>query len=116
MRYACLISVFCFLSSLTCNKPMEEDYEWLNATVSSTSDVNCGYPRLDFSEDSTRIRAISGHMNFLEFVSKNLPEELNVEGKKLKVQVRNLTSDEDFVCRTVGINFPAILILSAKGR
>lgn len=95
---------------------MEEDYEWLNATVSSTSDLNCGYPRLQFNEDSARIRAITGHMHFLEFVSKGLPEELNVDGKNLSVQVRKLTQDEHFVCRTVGVSYPAIFITSAVER
>jgi hypothetical protein len=113
MRYACLISVFCLLTSLTCNKD-KEDYEWLNATVSSTSDTNCYLPRLDFSEDSIKIRAITQHHHFLEFVSRGLPEELNVAGKKLRVQV---TKETEFqACLTLGISYPGIQIIRAVER
>lgn len=113
MKYTCLISVFCLLTSLTCNKD-KEDYEWLNATVSSTSDTNCYLPRLDFSEDSVKIRAITEHHFFLDFVSTGLPEELNVMGKKLRVQV---TKETEFqACLTVGISYPGIHIVRAVER
>jgi len=113
--YFLLLSI-AFLG-ISCEKPQEEvEPEWLNAVVEVTSDVNCGFPRLNFFEDAEKVKAITGDDFHLSFVSKGLPDELNIQGKELKVQVANLLPEESFACLTLGYNYPSIKIKGAKGR
>jgi hypothetical protein len=116
MKYACSALISILISSFSCNKPLVEEYAWLNATVSNTNDSDCGYPRLSFIEDSLKIRSITGEKFFLEFVTKGLPEELNIEGNKITVQLSNLKEEDAFFCTTRGISYPAIKIINATGR
>jgi hypothetical protein len=88
----------------------------LNAIVEDTKDMNCGFPRLNFSEDSIKVRAITGEKYHLSFVSKGLPAELNMQGVKVRVLIENLKPEESFLCLTWGPNYPAIKIVSAKKR
>lgn len=101
--------------ALSCNKT-DEYTVWVNAVVEETKDMNCGFPRLNFSEDSIKVRRITGEKHHLSFVSKGLPAELNMQGQKVKVLIRNLKPEETFICLTWGPNYPAIKIVSAKKR
>ena len=116
MKFACIALISILVSSFSCNKPLVEEYAWLNAKVSNTNDSDCGYPRLSFIEDSAKIRSLTGEKFFLEFVSKGVPKELNIEGNKIRVQVSILKEEDAFFCTTMGISYPGIKIINASGR
>lgn len=88
---------------------------WVNAIVFNTNDINCGTPVLDFADDSTKVRGFTGYF-YLTYVVKGFPSELNIQGKKVLVQIAIPKSDEYFVCETVGPNWPELKVLTATAR
>jgi hypothetical protein len=116
MRFLCFAFLSSVLLALSCKKTQVQESLWVNAIVEETNDLNCGFPRLNFSEDSINVRAITGDKYHLSFVSPGLPAELNMQGEKVKVLIRNLKPEETFICLTWGPNYPAIKIVSAKKR
>ena len=87
----------------------------LRATVTDTSNIDCGYPLLSFADDSNRIRGITKKTGFY-YVAKGLPDSFRIAGKQLLVDVAVLSSDNDFACTTLGITYPHILIVRAIPR
>jgi hypothetical protein len=102
--------------AVSCKKTQVQESVWVNAIVEDTSDMNCGFPRLNFSEDSIKVKAFTGEKHHLSFVSKGLPVELNTQGEKVRVLIKNLKPEESILCLTWGPNYPAIKIVSAKKR
>jgi hypothetical protein len=78
--------------------------------------MNCGFPRLDFSEDSVKVRAITGEKFHSRFIGKGLPSDLNIKGKSIRVLISKLKPEESFVCLTWGPNYPQVKILNATAR
>jgi hypothetical protein len=103
------------LTLTSCQKDANEQSIWVNATVIDTKDINCALPVLNFNDDSVRVRAFTGNRD-LTHVAKEFPSQLNIQGKKVLVQIAILKSEESFACLTFGPNWPAIKILDAKGR
>ena len=93
---------------------------WVNATVFTTRDISCGTPVLNFYEDSIKVRAfmadtgISGH--FLNYVVREFPAAINIQGKKVLVQISRLKPGEFFICNHLGISWSALKVLDAKPR
>ena len=88
---------------------------YLKAKLIQTSDISCGIPALDFSEDSLRIRNITG-LNNLIYGVINLPENYRVQDKKLYVSVTTLKPEEEFPCNMLGIILPRLKVTDAKNR
>jgi hypothetical protein len=88
---------------------------YLRAKVVQTSDLSCGRPILDFTEDSTHVRYISG-INDLTYAVTTLPATMNVVDKKLYVFVTLLKPEEDFICHGLGVSFPHLKLTDAKPR
>lgn len=98
---------------LDCPTPYEISY--LKAKVVTSSDLTCNRPVLEFSEDSFRVRQISGLAD-LTYVGHVLQTSLNVTGKKLYLSVAKMPANEEFACNTLGISYPHLKILDAKAR
>ncbi|OQY96381.1 MAG: hypothetical protein B6D37_02485 [Sphingobacteriales bacterium UTBCD1] len=107
---------------LSCKKGNKEcDCVWpfqlyyLKAEVIQTSDLSCRRPVLSFSEDSLRIRSITG-LKDLFYVCDELPASVNIVAEKLYVKVRKLKAGEFFACLDIGISYPGIKVLDARKR
>ena len=115
----CIVIIGCSLAA--CYSKVADDLsKWnyntcLKATVTDTSNIDCGLPVLSFAEDSTAIRAVTGQQNLL-YVAKYLPAGLNSKGKRLCVTVVPLQPEEEFPCTAFGITYPHIKVVSAKER
>ena len=115
-----IISVF-MVAGMACNKgricdcPMPYQIYYLKATVVTSSDLSCNRPVLEFSEDSERIRLITGAEG-LTYVGQTLNSTLNVTGQKLYVSVTKMPASEEFACNTMGLNYPHLKVLDAKAR
>lgn len=111
------INVFiaCCLAVIACKKENREDSIWANAVVLHTQDINCGYPTLNFSEDSMMVRQFTGQPS-QTFVVRGLPSSLNEQNKKLRVQLVKQKPEESFMCLTLGPNYPAIKVVNAQSR
>jgi hypothetical protein len=103
------------ITLISCQKDATRQSTWLKATVADTKDINCSTPVLNFNDDSVRVRLFTGY-RALTYVVKGFPSQLNIQGNKVLVQIGNLKSGESFACLTLGLNWPAIKILDAKGR
>jgi hypothetical protein len=110
------ILLLVMLLVLSCKKERHENSEWLKATIAYTGDMNCGLPVLNFTEDSTKVRALTGQQFSLLFIVNGLPSNLNVQGQKLNVLVRTPKPEEAVVCRTIGPDYPGLKILNALPR
>ena len=113
-----LFTISFLLTFVGCNKKSDEKSIWVNAIVFNTNDINCGMPVLDFSEDSTKVRAFTGNsvLNTLTYVVKGFPSELNAKDKKVLVQIAILRPENYFPCLTYGASWPALKVLTAKAR
>ena len=116
MRPVCFALFSFAILAFSCEKAQVEESAWLNAVVIDTNDINCGFPLLDFSEDSTKVRAITGEAYRLQFISTGLPMELSIEGNRIRVIITKLKPEESFPCLTLGPNYPAIKIANASAR
>jgi hypothetical protein len=105
-----IIAIFVFTAG--CKKYIPSA---LKATLVDTSNIDCGYPLLNFADDSNRIRSITKQTG-LYYVAKGLPDSFRIAGKRLLVDVSLLSSDNDFACTTLGISYPHILIVKAIPR
>lgn len=110
-----LLFVFICVSACKKNKVQTSEVTYLKAKVANTHDISCGYPILDFSEDSLAIRAITNEQ-FYKFVVIGLPPAFNVKNKQLYVLVRTLKDAEEFPCLTIGIWWPHLKVLDVKDR
>ena len=109
-----MLPMGCVKSSY-CDCKAPDQLEYLKAKVVQTSDIACGKPVLDFSEDSVRVRALSEN-NSLLYVVINLPSSFNVKDKKLYVLASRLKPEEEFACTAVGPFYPRLKIVNAKNR
>lgn len=114
------ITVLLFVSAytLSCKKDASKiNFEtyYFRARVVQTSDVSCYLPLLDFSEDSTLIKEMTGQNGVL-YSTISLPQNLNIQNQKLYILVRTLKPTEEFPCNTLGIMYPRLKILDAKER
>lgn len=120
MKYWISISLIVILSAFSCSKPvcacdpvMENVFE---ATVKVTSDLSCNKPVLEFDTSAEpNLKKITGKDGVL-YVADQLPADLLVDDKKIYVQVRALTSSEDFACLAIGIWYPHIKVVTAWAR
>ena len=110
----CLTAVGCTKQETgNCIGPYQ--YCYLKATVAQESDISCYKPLLDFTEDSTKIKALTDTNGFI-FSAIGLEENLNIRNKKLYVSVRLLQTGEFFPCNDLGIYFYPLKVLDAKAR
>jgi hypothetical protein len=109
------------IAGLACNKghicdcPMPYQIYYLKASVVTSSDLSCNRPVLEFSEDSSRIRLITGAEG-LTYVGQSLNSGLNVTGQKIYVSVSKMPASEEFACNTMGLNYPHLKVIDAKVR
>jgi hypothetical protein len=108
-----IIAISSLLILVSCNKKVDEESISVNAIVFNTSDLNCGMPVLNFSDDSTKVRAFTGNSAFT-YVVYGFPSELNTTGKRVLVQIAILTPENYFPCLTFGPSWPALKVLTAK--
>jgi hypothetical protein len=98
-----------------CGCVMPYQIYYLRARVVQTSDVSCGLPVLDFSEDSTRIR-MTTNLDNVDYAVIQLPPAATVLNKMLYVSVALLKPEEQFTCNALGINYPRVKIMDWKDR
>ena len=98
-----------------CGCVMPYQIYYLKAKVTQTSDISCGKPVLDFSEDSLRIRTWT-NLNNLAYSVINLPTNYIVQDQKLYVSIMVLKPEEEFACNTLGISLPHLKVTDAKMR
>ncbi|HZI54685.1 MAG TPA: hypothetical protein VFD56_13310, partial [Chitinophagaceae bacterium] len=67
-----LIAISFVLTLTFCKKKADEEPIWLNATVFNTNDINCRTAVLDFSDDSTKVRAFTANSGLI-YVVKGFP-------------------------------------------
>ena len=112
-----LFSLATVLLAVSCQKNDDKEPSAIlvKASVSSTHDLSCVLPVLNFSEDSAKVMAFTGR-NDLVYVVKGLPENLNIYGKKLQVSISILKNEEEFPCLMIGISFVHLKVNYATGR
>lgn len=113
-----LLSTLFFLCLFSCKRESNQihfDSYYFKAKVVQTSDVSCSLPVLDFSEDSTAIRRMTGRKD-VTYSVLSLPQNLVIQNLKLYVLVRTLKPEEQFPCNTLGIAYPHLSISGAKER
>ncbi len=85
------------------------------AIVFYPSDINCQLPLLYFGEDSVAIRNFTGRQDLL-YLAVSLPSEYGKKDNRLLVDLRQLISEEDFPCITLGPSFPKLKVVSVSSR
>ncbi len=76
--------------------------------------IDCGDTHLvQILSDSTLIHDITGSYDRI-YYADNLPEEHKQADLLLKIQFRNLTNEEVYICTTLGIPYRHIYILNSK--
>lgn len=117
MRQAIVALLFVFICVCACKKDSGQTspVTYLKAVVANVHDISCGYPLLDFSEDSLAIREITKE-KWNIIVVPNLPSQFNLQNKKLYVAVRPLKPEGEFLCLAIGIWYPHLKIVDAKER
>jgi hypothetical protein len=110
-----MIAIIFLFTLINCKKKVDEESIGVNATVYNTKDMNCGKPVLDFSDDSTKVRAFT-HNSGLTYVVYGFPSELNAKGKGVFVQIAILKAENSFPCLTFGPNWPALKVLTAMAK
>lgn len=116
MRQAIVALLFVSICVSACEKnSVQTSQVYLKAIVADTHDISCGYPVLDFSEDSFAIREMTKE-KWNRIVILGLPSQFNVQNKKLYVEVRPLKPEEEFSCLAIGIGYPHLEILQTKDR
>jgi len=98
-----------------CHKNKEKEDAFLKAKVVITKDLSCGVPVIDFSEDSVRIRQLTG-IKDLRFTAINLPTQFIVQDKKIGIMVSVPGPSEDYLCTAVGVWYPHLKTLAVKDR
>lgn len=107
--------IICIIISLnfiivSCSKDETND-DIFNATVLGKG-LDCGNLFLiKFSKDVPGLPVNNFDNTFYEI---NLPEEFKIEGKKIKVKLREPKSDEVVACTTLGIGYPQIYITKVE--
>jgi hypothetical protein len=113
---ACLFIIACNRNNCGCVPPPYEN-DYLKATVTQTSNLDCGRPVISFDpSDTARAHQITGQRNFNFFVVKELSSELNIQNQKLWVLIDTLKASEEFVCTAMGSSFPHLKLLNALAR
>jgi hypothetical protein len=118
-----LLLVLCAaLIMLSCNKKDKDvccatPYQiyYLKAKVTTTNDLSCGKPNLIFTDDSIRIKNITSS-SAIAYTVNGLSTNLNVINKLLYVSVKVPTPQEQFICTTMGVPLPQLIVLDAKER
>ncbi len=95
-----------------CVVPFEVYY--FKGVVVNTSVSGCNLPMIDFTEDSIRIKSLTGSDNFL-CIAKGMDPGYLTQGKKVYVNVKTLSVNEDFDC-PMSMDFPHIGISDTKPR
>ena len=113
------VLLLCFLLGSTivagCHKNNDDNGGYLKAKVVITKDLSCGFPVIDFSEDSVKIRRLTG-VQRLRYTAINLPADYIVQDKKLFITVAIPGPAEDYFCTAMGIWYPHLKTLKVKGR
>jgi hypothetical protein len=103
------------LLAFSCKKWGVQESVWVKGVVVDTNDVNCRAALVNFSEDTTLIRQFTGEAHF-SFISRGLPAELNIRGKKIIALIEKPKPEEAPPCLTYGPNYPEIKIVRAAVR
>jgi len=76
---------------------------------------DCGLYAIKITQGAEKVKSISGTTT-LEYVyiAKNLPEHLEIDGLKIKLDLRKPESNELGVCTHLGISYPWIFIIKAE--
>ena len=112
-----LICFFLFGCKKTSDNGSDCDYTvcYLKGIVIDTSDVACLHPVIDFSEDSTRIFAVTNRHE-LQYIIHKLPTSFNVLNKKLYLSISTDVSKDSFACHAYGTPYHLVHFLDAKDR
>ncbi|MFT3703445.1 MAG: hypothetical protein QM802_13805 [Agriterribacter sp.] len=102
------------LSSLGCNKN-EHQSPYLKCRIAFESDINCGKPVLDFSEDSAALRKFLGTQS-IGYIAIGLPQNLNIQNKLLYLSIRETKPEEATACITLGPSYRSLTVIDAKAR
>lgn len=97
------------------NSDSLQGISYLKARVVETDNIDCHRPLLDFTEDAAGIQQLTGTPDKL-FILDRLPAGFNVLDKKLFVAVSLPEPGNAFPCTTLGIAYPHLQLLEAKGR
>ena len=119
-KLSIIIAIIAILSACVkkprvCDCPLPPDIYYLKAKVINTSELDCHKPVLDFTEDSVRIRQLTGDES-LVYVVTGLKFQYNKLDKKLYVQVGKLKPEDAFPCTTMGVPPPALKVYDAANR
>ena len=97
-----------------CHKDDNEE-GYLKAKVVITKDISCGVPVIDFSEDSVKIRKLTG-VQSLRYTAINLPSQYIVQDKKIFIAVTMPGPAEDYFCTALGVWYPHVKTQKVKDR
>ena len=103
---------FAVLSTFGCQDNLVPGEEFM-VRIESTSDISCGLPVILFLDKKDQVRAKTNDES-MEYNAYGLDESLNVIGNELLITFGKVKEEDFRVCRTIGIPYPAVSILSAR--
>jgi hypothetical protein len=117
MRKASLfifLLVFAGACRQRCDCVVPYEVYYFKGVVVNTSVSGCNLPIIDFTEDSIRIKSLTGTDN-VYCIAKGLDAGFMTQGKKVYVNVHKLSPDHDFAC-PMSADFSHIGIIDTKPR
>lgn len=107
-----LLAVFLNLSS--CENERSDPSFPFEAEVLGIN-MDCGLPAIKFNGNLDQINEIAGlNSSNAIFIAKNLPSDLQAEGKTIVLMIRKIENSELKACTTMGPGYPWIYVLEAK--
>jgi hypothetical protein len=107
-----LLAVFLNLSS--CENESSDPSFPFEAEVLGIN-MDCGITAIKFNGNLDQINEIAGqNSSNAIFIAKNLPSDLQTEGKAIVLKIRKIGNSELGACKSMGPSYPWIYVLEAK--
>lgn len=109
------ISLIIGIVSISCEKNNNtvNEYPFEAEVIGKNSD--CGLYAIKFTENLDQVYEIAdSHILEDIYIAKNLPEELQIEGLSIVLNIRKIKDHELGACTCRGPSYPWIYVLSAK--
>jgi hypothetical protein len=102
------------LNISSCEKESSDPSHTFDAEVLGIN-IDCGIPAIKFNEDLEQVNETAEvYSSTGIFLAKNLPSDLQTEGKVIVIKFRKVQNSELGVCTAMGPSYPWIYVLEAR--
>ena len=105
------------LVGLVFNSCQEDNilYEYPYEAEVIRRNIDCGFYEIKITKGLERMKVVYGEINVGDiFIAKNLPSEFEVNGLKIKLDLRKPKSNELGACTHLGPSYPWIFVTKAE--